>query len=446
MGHKLHFFSSLFVGVLLFFIPRAAIAQEQIVIPLDTTSWEKVSCGDWETSGDSLIVYGTDYRSPGKVETKDFFDLSKSEIFIKWKVNDAGKFMAVTLFAGGYALGKLTTTDHSCCGSVVVSSDKWYYTQVRFHADSSFTAIRSTGNFYDKGGVLLDSLRQKVTPKRWKLAVKNGKIGAMIHDNYGGTRCSLTLGYVILKNAVKRLASDIVATQSFNFEDGTIPPEIKQDTNTTWTVVDTGYQSNKSIFLEQTPGNTSWIEINVNQAAKVSFDARFISGYTWNTAITASFAIDTLNMVIFDRSNQGCWHHFEWLLPDAGAHNLRWYSSYPGAYPQNNSKLWIDNITIDYTNATGVPSYQEMNVTAVQCFPNPFSENTTIEYKLTQPSFVQVEIYNLTGQRIKELSQGNHTAGVYSVKWNASDIVPGTYFCKISTSKGFIMKKLILKK
>ncbi len=446
MNNKFPLFSLLLGGILWFILPESTFAQEQTVIPLDTTQWEKVSCGSWATSGDSLIIYGTDYRVPGIVESKDLFDLSKSEIYIKWKVDDAGKFMAVTLSAGGYALGKLATTDHSCCNSIVIQSGKWYYTQVKFHADTSFTAIRSTGNFYDNGGVLLDSLRKEVTPKCWYLAIKNGKIGAMIHDNYGGNQCSLTLGYVLLKNAVKRRASDIIATQTFNFEDGKIPPEIKQDTNSAWTIADTGYQSNKSVFLEQTPGNASWIEINVNHATKVSFDARYISGYTWNAIMSASFAIDTLNMVTFDRSNMGCWHHFEWLLPDARTHNLRWYSSYSGTYPQDNSKLWIDNITIDYTDVTGVPSHEKMNVTSVRCFPNPFSEKTIIGYKLTKPAFVRIEIYNLTGQRIKKLSEGRRTAGTFYVKWDASGIAPGTYFCKISTDNGFIIKKLILEK
>lgn len=140
--------------------------------------------------------------------------------------------------------------------------------------------------------------------------MKDGEIKAMIHDNYGRARCSVTLGYVMLKNAVKLSASNISDTKTFDFEDGKISAEIKQDTNSNWTIADTGFQSNKSIFLEQIPGKSSWFEINVSHATKVSFDARFVSGYSWNAIMSASFAMDTLNMVTFDRSNKGCWHHF----------------------------------------------------------------------------------------------------------------------------------------
>ena len=439
-------FSFLLLAIFWFFPTQAAFAQQQILIPLDSLHWDKISCGTWQMSGDSLIVDGTDYRIGGVAETKDFFNLSQSEIFIKWKVNSAGKFMAITLFAGGYALGELSTTSYSCCNSVVVNENQWYYTQVKFHSDTSFTVIRSTGDFYDNGGTLFDSLIQKVTPKRWELGVKNGKINAMIHDNYGGDQCSVTLGYVMLKNAVKLSANDIIATESFSFEDGKIPSEIVPDPTSNWTIANSGFQSDKSVFLEQTPGKSSYIEMNVNHATMVSFDARFVSGYKWNAIMSASFAIDTINMVTFDRSNKGCWHHFEWLLPDANTHNLRWYSSYSGSYPQDNSKLWIDNITIYYTDATGINSPKDNGVESVQSFPNPFSENTTIEYKLTKPTFVRVEMYNITGQRIKVLSSGNKAAGTYRIQWNAPGLAPGTYFCKVITDSGVVMRKLVMER
>ena len=428
--------------------PGGIVAQNQDNIPFDTLHWEKVSCSKWSMDADSISVFGTDYRAPGIIESKDFFDLSQSEIYIKWKVNAAGKFMAATLFAGGYGLGNLVTTDHTCCNSKLIQENQWYYTQVKFHADSSFTAIRSTGDFYDNGGSLFDSLRKKIAPKRWELGIKNGKIKAMIHDNYGGDECSITLESVILKNAVKIAQPSIIATKSYSFEDGKIPPEMFHDTNSTWIIADTGFQSHKSIFLEQTPGHSSWLEMNVTGAAKVSFDVRFVSGYSWNTVMVSSFALDTLNMVDFDRSNKGCWHHFEWLIPDPMAHhNLRWYSNYPGQYPQDNSKLWIDNITVYYTVATGVHTTKDNTIQSVRIFPMPVTTSTSIEYHLNKPAFVQVEIFDIAGRKIQALESENKPAGTYHLKWHPlPGMVSGTYFCRISTEKGFVMKKLVVER
>ena len=442
------FYSLLFVSTIFFSSPQTILAQQQTTIPFDTLNWEKVSCNNWNMDADSIAVFGTDYRAPGIIESKDFFDFSQSEVYIKWKVNAAGKFMAATLYAGGYALGNLVTTDHTCCDSKLIQENQWYYTQVKFHADTSYTAIRSTGDFYDNGGTFFDSLRQKVTPKRWELGIKNGKIKAMLHDNYGGDKCSFTLGSVLLKNAVKISEPSIIATKSYNFEDGKIPPEMFHDTNSTWNIADTGFQSHKSIFLEQTPGHSSWIEMNVTGAAKVSFDARFVSGYSWNPVMSASFAIDTLNMITLDRSNKGCWRHFEWMIPDPFAHhNLRWYSNYPGKYAQDNSKLWIDNITVYYTVATGVHTVKDNTIQSVRIFPMPVTKSTTIEYHLNKPAFVQVEVFDITGRKIQALESENKPAGTYRLKWKPlPGMVSGPYFCRISTEKGFVMKKVVIEK
>lgn len=443
---KLLLFRNVVLAFLLLLIPLTMTAQQQTKILMDSTHWEKISCGNWITSPDSLSVSGTDYRIAGVVETKGFFDFSHSKIYIKWKVKSDDKFMAVSLFAGGVALGHFVTTDHVYAGSKLINEGEWYYTQAQFHpADSSFTAIRSTGNFYDNGGTLYDSLRQKLSSKQWEFGILNGKIKAMIHDNYGGVNCSLTLDTVILVNAVERLCPDILSTQSFTFENGKIPAEIQTDSSS-WFIADTGYESKHSIYLDQTPGHSSWFEMNVKGAAKISFDARFISGYSWNAVMSASFAIDTLNQVIFDRSNMGCWHHFEWLLPDAGSHNLRWYSSYSGSYPQDNSQLWIDNIRVDYTETTGIQSHNKNNISLLQCFPNPFVGNITIQYGLTKPSFVRVEIFNNVGQRIKILDSGNYNAGKYSIHWHAGSLSSGIYSCKITTNNGFVIKKLVLER
>ena len=431
----------MFFGMISFQVASA----NEIVIPFDTVHWEKVSCSPWQM-GDSLTFYGADYRAPGIVETRDFYDLSQAEVYIKWKVNAAGKFMAATLFAGGVALGGLVTTDHTCCNSKLIQENKWYYTQVKFNSDTSLTAIRSTGNFYDQGGTLFDSLRKKITLKQWNLNVKNGKIKAMLHDNYGGDKCSFTLASVILKNVVKNTDKTPLDIKTFNFEDGKIPSQFISDSNSTWSIADTGFQSHKSIFLEQTPGHTSWLALNVVGAYRVSFDVRFISGYSWNTIMSASFALDTLNMVTFDRSNKGCWTHYEWLIPEVSQnHNLRWYSSYSGTCPQNNSKLWIDNIKVYYAVATGINTIKHNNIQSIKVFPVPVKESATIEYRLAKPSFIRIEIYDITGKRIQILSSKNQTEGTHRLKWYPyPGLVAGTYFCKITTDNGFALKKLLL--
>jgi len=53
-----------------------------------------------------------------------------------------------------------------------------------------------------------------------------------------------------------------------------------------------------------------------------------------------------------------------------------------------------------------------------QNFPNPFSNNTTIKYGLPKDTEVQLEIYNLIGQKVKTLVNAKQSAGYKSVSWN----------------------------
>ena len=68
-----------------------------------------------------------------------------------------------------------------------------------------------------------------------------------------------------------------------------------------------------------------------------------------------------------------------------------------------------------------------------QAYPNPFNLNTTIGYKLSNPAFVQLHIYNTTGQLIKTLVDGARAEGRHTVRWDGTDdlnqVMPsGVYF------------------
>ena len=65
-----------------------------------------------------------------------------------------------------------------------------------------------------------------------------------------------------------------------------------------------------------------------------------------------------------------------------------------------------------------VPEVFDLNA----IYPNPFSGTTTIEYHLPQESSVRIEIYNITGQRIKTLiDNGSMPAGSWNSIWDGTD-------------------------
>jgi len=82
----------------------------------------------------------------------------------------------------------------------------------------------------------------------------------------------------------------------------------------------------------------------------------------------------------------------------------------------------------------------------LQNYPNPFNPSTTIKFALPERAKVNLSIYNLLGEKITELVNGEMDAGYHETQWNASGFVSGIYFYKISTNSFTDVKKLILLK
>ncbi len=86
-----------------------------------------------------------------------------------------------------------------------------------------------------------------------------------------------------------------------------------------------------------------------------------------------------------------------------------------------------------------------------QNYPNPFNPTTAIQYSLPFHSRVSLRVYNLLGQVVQVLADGEQSAGYEQVEWNASDVASGVYFYRldaVSTSdpgKTFTsVKKMLL--
>ena len=79
-----------------------------------------------------------------------------------------------------------------------------------------------------------------------------------------------------------------------------------------------------------------------------------------------------------------------------------------------------------------------------QNYPNPFNSETTIKFSITENSSVRIKIYDITGKEISALINQYLGKGIYSIKWDASDLPSGIYFYTLETDKNKTTKKMIL--
>jgi hypothetical protein len=86
-----------------------------------------------------------------------------------------------------------------------------------------------------------------------------------------------------------------------------------------------------------------------------------------------------------------------------------------------------------------------------QNYPNPFNPETNIQFDVAENSDVNVSIFNIMGQKVATLVNGNMDAGIYHIKWNGlSDkgiaLPSGMYFYKMKSLEYQSVKKLVLVK
>lgn len=136
------------------------------------------------------------------------------------------------------------------------------------------------------------------------------------------------------------------------------------------------------------------------------------------------------------------------------------------AYFEWNNEIWIN---LDPTEYYGVApdmgafeygyvgnNQYEINTPSnnftLSNYPNPFNPSTSIVFSIRNDSKIDLTIFNIKGQRIKELVQNDFTKGSHSIVWNGEDdnnksVSSGIYYYKLKVNgKTEAVKKCLLLK
>lgn len=100
------------------------------------------------------------------------------------------------------------------------------------------------------------------------------------------------------------------------------------------------------------------------------------------------------------------------------------------------------------TGAASTDSEQEqVNEFALeQNYPNPVNSTTTISYGLAEPSNVQLEIYNMLGQRVDVLVDAQQAAGRQEIMFDARHLPSGSYIYRLRAGEESASKTMIVVK
>ena len=80
----------------------------------------------------------------------------------------------------------------------------------------------------------------------------------------------------------------------------------------------------------------------------------------------------------------------------------------------------------------------------LQNHPNPFNPSTIIQYTVSSRQFISIKIFDVLGNEIATLVNEEKPEGNYEIKFDASRLSSGVYFCNMQSGSFIETKKMIL--
>ncbi|NOG45930.1 MAG: T9SS type A sorting domain-containing protein [Calditrichaeota bacterium] len=206
--------------------------------------------------------------------------------------------------------------------------------------------------------------------------------------------------------------------------------------------------------LDTSYGNNGYHEVPVKSPKNAS----------WGAGEAHSILIDETDRIFLGgKMKNGNWWRFGIMSLSPDGHLDTTFADNGFAYT-NGSEKKITSMRWDGTKivAAGnfyVARFLTQNTTAIgqethtnqiysfnleQNYPNPFNPETTINYQLSKPGKVSLNIYNVLGKKVKTIINKHQKNGHYSVRFNAKDFPSGIYFYRLSTNDKSISKRMLL--
>ena len=138
-------------------------------------------------------------------------------------------------------------------------------------------------------------------------------------------------------------------------------------------------------------------------------------------------------IMVTSEASSGPYHNFTYSTTSPSGPNWYYFTS-----NNEGDSVWVYLIRAYVSfGPTGVQQSRELQpreVALAQNYPNPFNPSTTIGFSLPGVSYVRLAIYNLLGEEVVVLVNGEKSAGDHAVHWTATGLASGSYVCRLTVA------------
>jgi beta-glucosidase len=103
---------------------------------------------------------------------------------------------------------------------------------------------------------------------------------------------------------------------------------------------------------------------------------------------------------------------------------------------------WIGSSAVVNDDNHLVPLVSKLD----QNFPNPFNPTTVITYQLLTHGYATLKVYDVLGREVATLVDGEKSAGVHAISWDASHLSSGVFLYRLKIGDFNDVKKMMLLK
>ncbi len=112
---------------------------------------------------------------------------------------------------------------------------------------------------------------------------------------------------------------------------------------------------------------------------------------------------------------------------------ISWLSLGPSSLFRNDQGSQQRTLFVGKTQSVTLGiSPQNISSASIKIFPNPASSQATVSFMLAKSSTVNLEVYDLLGRRMKQVSLGEMREGEHSETLDLHGFGDGTYFCRMT--------------